>query len=77
MDIRSFFSGKASTGASETQPEAKGAGRSGSKRKAPCADTSTTKVKSTAQVAAKIKHSLPSVVYYIRAGIIEVASTLT
>ena len=77
MDIRSFFSGKASTGASETQPEAKGAGRSGSKRKALCADTNTTKVKSTAQVAAKIKHSLPSVVYYIRAGVIEVASTLT
>jgi len=74
MSIKSYFLSKISkdsseeiTGASDSkkQPEAKGAGTSG-KRKAADADTET----KTANVAGKIQHPLPSVVYHIRPGII-------
>ena len=69
MSIKSYFLSKISkdsseenTGASDSkkQPEAKGAGTSGKKRKAPDADTET----KTANVAGKIQHPLPSVVYH-------------
>ena len=75
MSIKSYFLSKISkdsseenTGASDSkkQPEAKGAGTSGKKRKAADSDTET----KTANVAGKIQHPLPSVVYHIRPGII-------